>query len=238
MENTEAKSVPEVISKIRVLIADDHPLVCLALRKMFYDYNDFEVIGEATNGEEAVRLTSELLPDVVIMDISMPKLNGLEATLTIKRQYPSTLVLILTVHSDTELIFSVFNAGADGYLVKTAQSEEIIQCIRGLIIGDTVLSPNVFKQILSRGMHYPVAKAINKSIAENITSRELEILSLAAQGLGNKQIAFYMNIGLPTVKNYFAEIFTKLNVNSRTEAVITALRIGIINIDEPNKGNA
>jgi len=229
-QNEEAVSSSKISNKIRIVIADDHPLVCIALRKVFNKNCDFEIIGEATDGEEAVRLTSELSPDVVIIDISMPKLNGLEATKKIKTQCPDTIVLILTVHSDTEHIFGVFNAGADGYLVKTAQSEEIVQAIRGLITGGTVLSPDVFKQILKRGLRYPVEKTVSHSMIDNMTAREFEILSLTAQGLSNKQIASTLNISLPTVKNYFAEIFSKLHVNSRTEAAITALRTGIIKI--------
>ncbi len=220
------------MGKIRILIADDHPLVSIALKKVFEDYSDFEIVGEASDGEEAVRLTSELSPDVVIMDISMPKLTGLEATRKIKALCPDMLVMILTVHSDLEHIFGIFDAGADGYLVKTSQSEEIIQGVRRLIAGDIVLSLKVFKQVLRHGIQHPFAKTPSHGAIGKVSTREVEILSLASQGLGNKEIAGKMNISVPTVKNYFTDIFNKFNVNSRTEAVIAALRAGIITLDD------
>lgn len=222
-------------NRTRILIVDDHPLVCIAIRKIFEDYPEFEIVGEASDGEEAVNLASKLLPDLIIMDISMPKLNGLEATQEIKRQHPKILILILTVHSDIEHISGIFNAGADGYFMKTARSDEIILGIRGLISGDAVLSANVFKQIVKSRTQYPTAKALNARAVGKITKREIEVLTLAAHGLSNKEIALRVNISIPTVKNHFTEIFSKLNTNGRTESVIKALRAGLITIGDSDK---
>ena len=231
MKDIAASSHRAAQNKIRLLIADDHPLVCVALRKIFDEHPDFELVAEAGDGEEAIRLTTALLPDVVIMDISMPKISGIEATRQIKAQCPNVLVLILTVHGDREHIFGIFEAGADSYLTKTATSEQVIQAVRGLIAGDTVLSHDVFRQVLQNALRYPV-KPLPRETFENITVREQEILLLSAQGMGNKEIAEHLNVSLSTVKNYFVEIFSKLNAGSRTEAVITALRAGIISIPE------
>ena len=217
--------------RIRVLIADDHPLICIALRKILDDQADIEIVGEVTNGEDAVKLTKRLLPDLVIMDITMPKLNGLEATSQIKLQCPNTLVLILSVHTDDQHIFGIFNAGADGYLTKAAMSGDIVNAIKSLVAGDAVLTADIFRHILKNALRYPVKSSSNE-LFDNITAREREILFLTVQGMSNKEIASHLNITIATVKNYFVEIFSKLNVKSRTEAAISALRAGIIRLDD------
>lgn len=225
--NTEItlNSDPEDITTI--LIADDHPLVRQALRGLLESQTDFKVVGEASDGEEAVNLAIGLVPDVVIMDITMPKMNGLIATRKIKTQCPDTRVLVLTVHSDNEHIMGILEAGAAGYLTKSVFGKEVLSAIRSVMAGDSVLSNPVLHQILKTVFQQPV-KPADSSIGEILTTRELEILKLAARGLSNKDIAQELNLSLQTVKGYSVSIFSKLRVGSRTEAVILGLRSGLL----------
>ena len=220
--------------KIKIMIADDHPLLRQALRSVLEKYEDFEIIAEAGDGEETVRKAVELMPQVLIMDISMPKLNGLEATRIIKDKCPNIAILVLTVHDDSEHILSILEAGAAGYLTKSVFGEEVVHAIRGVAVGETVLSPSISQQVIKHALKYST-KPIRLDSGNRVTCRELEILKLAAEGLSNKDIALKLNLSLRTVKGYLVEIFSKLNVGSRTEAVITALRAGIITLDESNQ---
>ena len=218
--------------KVRVLIADDHPLICFALKKIFEEYDDMEVVAEVRDGEAAVKAAVELAPDIAVIDITMPVVNGLEATRQIKAKCPGVLILILTVHSDIEHIFGIFDAGADGYLTKNVLGREVVHSIRGLVAGETVLSPEVFKLVLKHASSYPVKPATLTKV-EHLTCREQEILLLAAKGMGNQEIAERLGLRSSTIKSYFVEVFLKLGVKSRTEAVINALRSGIITLIEP-----
>jgi DNA-binding NarL/FixJ family response regulator len=192
---------------------------------------DFEIVAEASDGEAAVSLAQELAPNVVIMDIGMPKLNGLEATRRIKAKCPTVAVLVLTVHDDSEHILGILEAGADGYLTKSVFGEEVIQAIRSVVAGETVLSAQVLQKILKHVLRYPT-KPLKLETGEKLTIRQLEILRLAAKGMSNRDMALALNLSLRTVKGYMVEIFAKLKVNSRTEAVITALRVGILTIND------
>ena len=227
----EVKSVfgsnRDKVNKIRILIADDHPLLRQALRNVLEKQPDFEVIAEASDGEEVVKLATQLIPEVVIMDISMPNLNGLEATRQIKANCPTTVVLVLTVHSDNEHILSILQAGAGGYLTKSVYGNEVINSVRALACGETVLAPSVSRQILKYAFqHY--TKPVSLDTGDKLTSRELEILRLLTKGISNKDIALRLDLSLRTVKGYLADLFLKLNVASRTEAVIVCLRKGIL----------
>jgi len=213
----------------RIILADDHPLLRQALRDVLEKQPDFVVIAEASDGEEAVKLATELIPDVVIMDISMPKLNGLEATKQIKERCPSIGILVLTVHSDSEHILSILLAGAGGYLTKSVYGDEVIHAIRALVSGEIVLSSEVSQQIFKYAFQH-ATKPIRLDVGNTLSSRELEVLSLAAKGISNKDIALRLNLSLRTVKEYLAGLFLKLNVASRTEAVIVGLRRGIITL--------
>ncbi len=212
---------------ITVLIADDHPLLRQALRTVLERQADVQVVAEAADGDQAVRLVAELLPDVVIMDIGMPIMNGFEATRAIKANSPHTSVLVLTVHNDSEHVLGILDAGADGYLIKSVFGEEIINAVRAVVTGETIFSAQVFQQLLKHAIRYPT-KPVVLGTGEKLTSRELEILKMAAKGLGNKDIAAGLNLSLRTVKGYMVEIFSKLGVASRTEAVITGLRAGLL----------
>lgn len=217
--------------KTRIMLADDHPLLRQSLRDVLEKQPDFEVIAEASDGEEAVKLATKLVPDVVIMDISMPKLNGLEATRQIKENCSTIAILVLTVHSDNEHILSIFKAGAGGYLTKSVYDDEVVNAVRALVSGETVLSPSVSQQIFKYAFQH-ITKPKSLDVSDKLSARELEILRLVARGISNKDIAIRLGLSLRTVKGYLADIFLKLNVGSRTEAAIVGLRKGILTLDD------
>jgi NarL family two-component system response regulator LiaR len=217
--------------EIKVLLVDDHPLVRRALRDVLEREPDLRVIGEAGNGQQAIDMTEQFRPDVVIMDISMPVLNGVEATKLIKASSPLTAVLILTVHTDVETIFSILQAGASGYLVKSVFGPEVIHTIRAVMDGDTVLSQEVSHEVIKYALER-VPRAVRQVPQERISAKEMEILSLAAKGMSNKQIGTALGIAETTVKSYFVDLFQKLNVRSRTEAVFVSLKSGILTLDD------
>ena len=216
--------------KIRIIISDDHPLLRQALRNVLEKQGDFEVIAEASDGVEAIKLATKLIPDVMIMDISMPKLNGLEATKRIKVECPAIAILVLTVHSDNEHIISILQAGAAGYLTKSVYGDEVINAVRAVVSGETVLAPSILQQILKYSFRH-ITRPVSLDERDSLTARESEILSLAAKGLSNKDIAINLGLSLRTVKGYLADLFLKLKVASRTEAVIVGLRKGIIDLN-------
>jgi len=218
-------------NRITIMLADDHPLLCQALRSVLEKETDFEVIAEVNDGEQAVKTAAELAPQVVIMDISMPKLNGLDATRQIKAKCPDIAILILTVYDDSEHILAILEAGAVGYLTKSVFGHEVVQAVRGVAAGEMVLSPSVSRQVIRHALHH-IAKPVPLDAREKITGRELEILKMAARGLSNKEIASRLELSSLTIKSYLAEIFSKLNVGGRTEAVITALRAGILTMND------
>lgn len=217
--------------KTRIMLADDHPLLRQALRNVLEKHADFEVIAEASDGKEAVKLAIELIPDVVIMDISMPNLNGLEATKQIKASNPSIAVLVLTVHSDSEHIMSILRAGAGGYLTKSVYGDEVTHAIRALVSGETVLSPTISQQIFKYAFQHST-KPKKLGMGNTLSARELEVLNLAARGISNRDIAQRLGLSLRTVKGYLADLFLKLNVASRTEAVVLGLRQGILTLED------
>jgi DNA-binding NarL/FixJ family response regulator len=214
-----------------VLLADDHPLVLKALKSELEKEPDFKVIAEANNGEEAIRLATELSPDVVIMDIGMPKLNGIEATRKIKTVCPNMIVLVLTVYDDAEHILGVLEAGADGYLTKNVLGEQIVQAVRSIIAGEAVLTSQAFQQVLKYAVRHAI-KPVLLDTGIKLTPRELEVIKLVASGMSNKNIAEELNLSLHTIKSHLFDIFSKLKVFSRTEMVIHALRAGLIKLND------
>lgn len=216
---------------IKILIADDHPMMRQALRDILKRQSDFVIIGEASNGKEAIQMADTLSPRIVIMDISMPELNGLEATHQIKTKHPEIAVLVLTVHNDSEHILSILDAGAEGYLTKDAFEDEIVQAIRAVLAGDTVYSPTVSKMILRHAIQYKT-KPLNIDNIEKLSAREMNIIKMVACGLANKDIAHNLDLSEYTVKGYLVNIFSKLKVKSRTEAITTCLRAGFISLDD------
>jgi DNA-binding NarL/FixJ family response regulator len=219
---------------IRIVLADDHPLLREALRNRLEKQLDFEIVGEANDGEELIRLVKTITPDIIILDISMPILNGLEATRQIKTDYPQIYILVLSVYNDNEHVVGMLEAGADGYLVKTVSGTEVIHAIRALVAGETVLSPSISKQIFKYAFQH-VSKPLNLNMGNNLSTREIELLRLIAKGVSNKDIAKTLGLSLNSVKTYLANIFSKLNARSRVEALVISLRLGIItqaDIDE------
>jgi DNA-binding NarL/FixJ family response regulator len=191
----------------------------------------FSVVGEAADGEEAVQLADELEPDLVVIDIGMPKMDGLEATRQIKASHPNTAILVLTVHSDDRCVMEILKAGAAGYLTKSVYGEELILAIQAVVAGEMVLSPAIGQRLLLQAARHPT-EPVRLEAGEQLSIREVEILSLAARGMANKEIAAELGLSLRTVKGYLADIFSKLGVGSRTEAVLTGLRAGFLSLDE------
>jgi len=217
--------------KTRIVLADDHPLLRQALRDLLEKEAAFEIVGEANDGEEAVRLAAELTPDVVIMDISMPNLDGLQATHQIKARCPNVAVLVLTVHTDDECILEILKAGAAGYLIKSAFGDEVIHAVRAVATGDMVLSAPIGQRLLKQAARFPTRPVLLEA-GEKLSARELEVLKLTARGLSNKEVASSLGIKLRTVKGHLADIFAKLKVASRTEAVIAGLQAGFLSLDD------
>jgi two-component system, NarL family, response regulator LiaR len=210
---------------IRVLLADDHSVVRKGVREFLEEEPDIEVVGEAGDGVQAVELAASLRPDVVVMDIKMPGLSGVEATKRIRKDAPGVRVLALTAYDDDPYIFGLLEAGAAGYVLKTAESRELIRAIRAVAAGHSALDPAIAPRLIAR-----VADPAGSG--ESLTDRELEVLRLAARGLTNKQIGHDLDISDRTVQNHLANIYAKLGVASRTEAVTEALQRGLFRLGE------
>jgi DNA-binding NarL/FixJ family response regulator len=210
---------------IQVLLADDHSVVRKGVRDFLEEDPAIEVVGEASDGQQAVDLAVALRPDVVVMDIKLPQLSGVEATRRIRAIAPSVRVLALSAYDDDPYVFGLLEAGASGYVLKTAESSELIQAIKAVAAGQPALDPAIAPRIMER-----VARPLSSS--ETLTERELEVLRLAARGLTNKQIGYTLEISDRTVQNHLANIFAKLGVTSRTEAVTVALQRGMLHLGE------
>lgn len=219
----------ETKHKLKVLIADDHPLLREALHRALDGKGDMEIVAEAGDGEEAVKLTSELKPDVVVMDIVMPKLNGIEATKKIKEVIPNTAVLILTAYNDEEYILGLLDAGAAGYLLKSARGSDLVEAVRAIQAGESVLHPNIIAKLLKRAMTGPVE---GHQHSELLSERESEVLKLVALGMSNKEVAEKLSVSERTVKAHLTNIFNKLNVASRSEAIVRGLKLGLVNVED------
>ena len=216
--------------KIRIIIADDHKVVREGTRELLQKENDLEVVGEAGDGEEAVDLVKKLKPDVVIMDIAMPRLNGIEATNQIKELFPRMAVLILTGYDYDQYVFALLEAGAAGYLLKDVRGQEVIEAVRAVHAGESVLHPVVARKALDHFVH-PESKGETPKF-QALTDREIEVLRLAAKGHGNKEIAAELDLSVRTIQAHLGNIFNKLKVGSRTEAVIIGLKNGLLTLDD------
>jgi DNA-binding NarL/FixJ family response regulator len=219
------------VATIKILLADDHALVRQGTRELLDPQEDLEVIAEAGDGEEAVRMVDIHRPDVAILDISMPKLNGIEATERIKRKHPATAVLILTAYDDDQYIFGLLEAGAAGYLLKDVDAGDLIKAIRAVHAGESVLHPAITRKVVDRFTH-PDEQAEANHALEQLTEREFEVLKLAAKSLTNREIADALCITVRTVQVHMSNIFGKMGVGSRTEAVLSALRRGWIALED------
>jgi DNA-binding NarL/FixJ family response regulator len=214
---------PGGIVTIRILIADDHSVVRQGLRMFLALDSELEVVGEATNGAEALRMAHELKPDVVLMDLLMPVMDGIAATRAIRRELPDTEVIALTSVLEDKAIFGAVQAGAIGYLLKDTQADELCRSIKSAAAGQVQLSP----QVATRLMHRVSAP----ESPEPLTDRETEVLKLLAQGKSNKEIAAALVIGEKTVKTHVSNILGKLGVPSRTQAALFAVRTGLVSLD-------
>ncbi len=219
------------MGNIKILIADDHAVVREGTRQILEQESDMDVVAEAADGEEAVKLAGSSKPDVAIIDIAMPKLDGIEATKQIKTLYPAIAVLILTAYDDDQFVFSLLEAGAAGYLMKSVRGSELIEAVRAVYVGESVLHPAIARKVLNRFV--PVSgQPQRQKPAEVVSEREMEILKLATRGLSNQDIANELRLSLRTVQAHLGHIFNKLQVGSRTEAVVRALKDGWITLDD------
>ncbi len=217
------------MDKIRILLADDHAILREGVRALLEDYPDLLVVGEADDGRKAVELTSQLEPDVVLMDIGMPVLNGLEATRQIKRDYPAVRVLVLTMHDNEDYVSQLLAAGAAGYVLKYVASSELVQAIRAVAVGQNYISPAVTR-VLVESMLARRANPRATDPFQTLTDRERQVFQLAAEGYTNRQIAEKLGVSVKTVKAHRANMMTKLGIHDRGELVKLAIQRGIIQV--------
>ena len=213
---------------IRVLIVDDHTVVRDGLSSMLAREPDFEVVGEASNGEDAVRLAANLTPDVILMDLRMPRMDGVTAMKRIRDAGPDTRFLVLTTFDTDEYIFQAIEAGARGYLLKDSSREDLFRAVRAVHAGESLIQPAVAARVLDRFAQ--LSRVSKESNADALSLREIEVLDLLAKGLANKEIAAGLSISENTVKTHVSNIFQKLDVSDRTGAVTAAIRRGLIKL--------
>ena len=229
------------MTAIQVLLVDDQQIVRQGLATILKYAPGIEVVGEAEDGEEAIHLAQELDPDVVLMDLKMPRLGGIPATRKIRAAQPEARVIILTTYDADDLVFEGIKAGAQGYLLKDASSETLVDAIRGVMRGESLIDPGVARAVLEEfqrlsakstppGKPPGVATAEGQAIIEPLTPREEEVLVLLVEGLSNKEIGARLHLTEGTVKNYVSAIIAKLQANDRTHAVVTALRRGLVEL--------
>lgn len=214
------------MSPIRLILADDHVMLRQGTLAMLARESDLTVVGEANDGAEAVRLAETLRPDVVVMDVRMPGMNGIEATRQIRNRWPSVQVLVLTAHDDDEYVFALLEAGANGYLLKTAPVADLVRAIRTVAAGESAMAPSIVRKLVNRVSGRKAQEPEDEF--EALTGREMEVLKLLAQGMTNKQIADTLIISDRTVQTHLSNIFGKLGVNSRTEAILIAMKRNLL----------
>ena len=219
------------MSDINIVLGEDHLITRQGILRLLEDEDGFAVVGEASNGEEAVQLVTDLKPDVVILDIAMPKLNGIEATRQIKVINPRTGVLILSAYDDDEYVFASLKAGAAGYLLKSVSGDELVRAVKAIHNGEPVLAPAIAKKVMNYFKFQNKIPSI-KEDSEHLSQRELDIIKLAAKGLTNKDIADKLHLSYRTVEGHMRDVFNKLGVGSRTEAVLFVLRKGWFTLEE------
>ena len=218
------------LKTIRVILADDHAVVRKGIREFLEEEGDIKVVAEAATGSEAVALTLEHHPDMTVLDIQMPELTGVEAARRIKAKAPDVRVLVLTAYDDDPYIFAMLQAGASGYVLKNAPSEELVRAVRAVARGESALDPAVTAKVMGQLATGKPAGA--QQAVEGLTERELEVLRLAAKGHTNRAIGRALSISDRTVQGHLANIFGKLGVGTRTEAVLLAVKQGWLTLDE------
>jgi len=209
---------------IRVLVADDHPAFRAGLNLLLTDVEDIEVVDTAQNGLDAVRLALQRAPDVVVMDLRMPDLDGIEATRRLHADVPDLGVIVLTMFEDDASVFAAMRAGARGYLLKGAEQEEIVRAIRAVAAGDAIFGPAIAQRIIE---HFSTGAGTTREAFPTLTGREREVLELIAAGRGNAAIAQHLSLSLKTVRNHVSNIFAKLQVSDRAAAIVKAREAGL-----------
>ncbi len=212
---------------IKVLLVDDHTILRDGIKSLLETEDHIKVVGEAVNGEEALQKVEKLSPDVVLMDISMPKMNGIQATSQISEEYPDIKILILTMHDEEGYVQPIFQAGAAGYVVKRTATRELVSAIEGVVEGNTILHPSVTETLLAEGQG---SDSDDGDMYDGLTERELEILTLIAEGLTNQEIADELYISIKTVQAHRANIMDKLGLNDRVALTKYAIRKGLISL--------
>ncbi len=218
------------MEKIRVLIADDHAIVRAGVRLLLESQSDMEVVGEAVDGRGAVEMVRDLEPGLVLMDVAMPNMNGLEATQLIKDRYPGVQVLALTMHEDERYFFRILQAGASGYVVKGASPADLLAAVRAVAQGQAYLYPSVAKQLLDDYLKR-VEAGEEKDSYDGLSEREREVLRLIAEGRTSRSMADQLVLSVNTVERHRANIMGKLNLHSRAELIKYAIRKGLISVD-------
>ena len=213
------------MNKIRVLLVDDHAILREGLRALLSFQSDIEVVGEATNGEEAIHRVGELKPDIILMDIAMPGINGLEATQHICRQYPNSRVIILSQHEDRQYVVPLLQAGASGYILKRAIGEDLYSAIRKVYLGETYLDP-ALNTIIIEEIRQPLSK--QTALPDPLTQREMEILKYIVLGSSNSQIAVKLSLSTKTVEWHRSNLMNKLNTHNVADLVRYALQHGLV----------
>lgn len=216
--------------KIKVFLADDHPIVRKGLMSLLVEQADIVVVGEAENGREALTKIEQLQPDVVVMDITMPLLNGLEATRQIKRRWPSIHVVMLTIHTTEEYIFQILQAGASGYVVKQAAPSELVMAIRAAYDGETFLSPSISQTVIREYIAH-AQSASCENTADVLTEREYEICQLLVEGYSSREIADMLVISIKTVETHRGNLLRKLDIDNLADLTKYAIRKGITPLD-------
>jgi DNA-binding NarL/FixJ family response regulator len=214
------------MSQIRVLIVDDHSLVRQGLKKVLELEDDIKVVGEAEDGQKALEMAKTTKPDVVLMDISMPNMNGIEATRAFKQQGFKCAILVLTIHDDREYLFEIVRAGASGYVLKDIEPQKLVEAIRAVGKGNSYIQPNLTLDLISE---FNRLSSRTKLLRENpLTRREMEVLQLITEGMTNAEIASELYISEKTVKNHVSRILRKLNVEDRTQAAVFAIKNDLV----------
>jgi DNA-binding NarL/FixJ family response regulator len=208
---------------IRVLIADDHPAYRKGLASMLHDEPDVELVGEEENGHQALALTRDREPNVVVMDLRMPDLDGIEATRLLRLQNPDSAVIVLTMFEDDQSVFAAMRVGAQGYLLKGAEQDEIVRAIRAVAAGEAIFGPQVARLVIE---HFAAGEGSARAAFPQLTDRERDVLELIASGKGNATIAHELTLSLKTVRNHVSNIFTKLQVSDRAAAIVKARDAG------------
>ena len=213
------------------MIADDHALIRDGTRRILEQEPDLQVVAEAGDGEEAVQMALRHKPDVAIIDIAMPVVDGIEATRRIKELDPAIAILILTAYDDDEFVFNLLESGAAGYLLKKVRGQELIDAVRAVYNGESVLHPSIARKVVNRLLP-SAAKSGKKESTELLSSREMDIIKLVIKGQSNKDIADELSLSVRTVQGHLGRMFDKLGVSSRTEAVVRALKEGWVTLDD------